>query len=253
MADKKYAQAEYEHVTSVMQPSTPVKWTPEDAANLISSAIREAQRPAVLAIKRRGVSKLVYFLTCIILLAMLGGALYYFAWLKENEWKVETAKLESERSEIQKKYDSLLEGKFAGAAKITSDVVDNHKLREQLDDALRNLGASKAEIEKLSVTLKGVRVNNEKLEEQLIVLKKSSNVAEEELTKRKAEIENIEALKEGHQQSITKLQKLLSLQKTANTEQSKEIEILRQRLKTAQEMVGNLGDSSSNSSQISDY
>ena len=122
----------FEHVSTVMQPSTPVKWTPEDAANFIASTIKEAQKPTIMAIRKRGVSWWVYLLTVIILLGALAGVVYYFMWLRDSEWngrelmwREREAKLSKDLLELSGKYDQIVNRKLDMAVEIASDAVDN--------------------------------------------------------------------------------------------------------------------------------
>lgn len=231
----------FEHVSTIMQPSTPVKWTPEDAANFISSAINEAQKPTMAALKSRGVSKVIYFFTCIVLLALGGGIFYYFGWMKDIEWKDREAKLISEREVAQKKYNELLETKLNDAIKVTSNVMDNSELSRELDSSRKLIGASKVELERLNQRNTDLLKENKSLTDERDLARAEVIELKATLKKSENDIAHINKIKTEHTKEAAKLTRHIELLKLANEQQKGEITILRQRLATAQKMVSNLG------------
>lgn len=232
----------FEHVSTVMQPRTPVRWTPEDAANFISSAIRESQQPTILALKKRGVSKLVYVMTCLLFLLVLGGSLYYFAYYKEMQWSQREADLLERAKSAQGKYDSLLESTLTKTSQIADNVVDNAKVREQLQIAREQLGQREVELSKL----KGLNTDLDKKftesKAQLDASTVEGKKLQTELDLRKEEIANIEKIKLAYEEQIKKLEQRIELMKQADKQQKQEISILRERINTMQKMIGSLDD-----------
>ena len=238
----------FEHVSTVMQPSTPVKWTPEDAANFIASTIKEAQKPTIMAIRKRGVSWWVYLLTVIILLGALAGAVYYFMWIRDAEWngrelmwREREAKISKDLLEITNKYDKIVNRKLDMAVEIASDAVDNTQMSKMLEAARKEIGAGEANVERLSQRLKDISSQNVDLTRERDQALKEADKVKEELQIRKSEISNIDEIKKNHQLEIQKLQRHLNLSKQVNNQQKEEIKLLRDRLNTLQEMIGNLG------------
>ncbi len=238
----------FEHVSTVMQPSTPVRWTPEDAANFIASTIKEAQKPTIMAIKKRGVAWWIYLLTIFILLAALAGCVYYFMWMRDAEWngrellwREREAKLSKELNDSNAKYEQIVNRKLDMAVEIASDAVDNTQMSKMLESARKEIGAGEANIEKLSIRLKEISSQNVDLSRERDEAVKAKEKAEQELQTRKSEILNIDNMKKDSQKEIQKIQKHLSLSKQINSQQKEEIQLLRTRLNTLQEMVGNLG------------
>lgn len=230
----------FEHVSTIMHPSSPVKWTPEDAANFISSAIAEAQKPTLLAVKKRGVSVFVFTMISLIFLLIVGAVAYYFAYYKEEQWVQRENYLLEQRDAAVKSYNQLLENTVEKSVNITNEVIDRSRLRES--------------IEGLTDQLSSAKVQNRRLEEQLEQSQKSlremtdqRDVSRGELVKlretyesAKTDIANIEQIKLEHQQTLNRLNKHLELLKLSERQQKDEINLLRNRLTTLQNMVGNL-------------
>ncbi len=238
----------FEHVSTVMQPSTPVKWTPEDAANFIASTIKEAQKPTIMAIKKRGVSWWIYLLTVFILLAALAGVIYYFMWFRDAEWngrellwREREAKLTKDYTDLNTKYEGIVNRKLDMAVEIASDAVDNTQMSKMLEAARKEIGAGEASIEKLSLRLKDISSQNVDLARERDEAVKEMDKIKQELQSRKDEIQNIDQIKLEHQKEIQKLTRHLELSKQVNAQQKEEIKLLRTRLNTLQDMVGNLG------------
>ena len=238
----------FEHVSTVMQPTTPVRWTPEDAANFIASTIKEAQQPTIMAIRKRGVSWWIYLLTVVLLLAVIAGVIYYFLWLRDAEWngrelswKQREAKLSKDYSELSGKYDKIVNRKLDMAVEIASDAVDNNQMSKMLEAARKEIGAGEANVERLSERLKDISSQNVDLVRERDEALKEAQKARDELQSRKDEIQNVETIKSEYQQELQKLQKHIQLSKQINTQQKEEIKLLRDRLNTLQEMIGNLG------------
>ncbi len=238
----------FEHVSTIMQPSTPVKWTPEDAANFIASTIKEAQKPTVLAIKKRGVPWWVYMLTVVILLSVIAGVVYYFMWMRDTEWNgrelqwmERNAKISKDYADLSARYDQVVDRKLDMAVEIASDAVDNTQISKMLESARKEIGAGEANIEKLSLRLKDISSQNVDLARERDEAVKEAQKIKEELLVRKNEIQNVDDMKIEHEKEIQRLQKHLSLSKQVNSQQKEEITLLRNRLNTLQEMVGNLG------------
>ena len=242
----------FEHVSTVMQPSTPVKWTPEDAANFIASTIKEAQKPTIMAIKKRGVSWWIYILTVVILLGVIAGVAYYFLWIRDAEWngrelswRQHEAALNKELTQLSEKYNKIVDRKLDMAVSIASDAVDNTQLSKELAAARKEIGAGEAQVEKLSQRLKDISSQNVDLARERDLAVKEAQKIKAELMERKNEIAAVEKIKADNQQEVDKLLKHLSLSKQINAQQKEEIKLLRTRLNTLQEMVGNLGGDTS--------
>ncbi len=232
----------FEHVSTIMQPSTPVRWTPEDAANFISATIHEAQRPTMQALKSRGVSKFIYFISCLFLLALAGGIFYYFGFMREAEWKKQVQYLTNERDSIQNKHNELLEKKLDATVKVTTNLIDNTQLSKELNAARKEIGANKTELERLQEKGKDLAAENKKLTDERDVARGEVVELKSVLKKSEADIAHINDIKSAHSKELVKLNKHLNLLRLANDQQKGEIDILRQRLSTAQKMVNNLGE-----------
>ena len=230
----------FEHVSTIMHPSSPVKWTPEDAATFISSAVCEAQKPMLIALKRRGVSYVVYFMTVLILLAVLAAALYYFAWHREQQAAARETYLIQQRDAADNQYKALLAGTAEKSVRVAEDVVDKSKLRDELDTALKRLGAAQVEMEKFALQNADFAKRNRELENERDLARGELVKLRQTLEKSQTDIANVDKLKANYQQDVEKLRKLLELQKLAGQQQKDEIDLLRSRLGTAQKMVGTL-------------
>lgn len=242
----------FEHVSTIMQPTTPVKWTPEDAANFIASTIKEAQRPTIMAIRKRGVSWWIYILTVVLLLGVLSGVVYYFLWMRDAEWngrelswKQREAALNKEVGQLTEKYNKIVDRKLDMAVSIASDAVDNNQMSKELAAARKEIGAGEAQIEKLSLRLKDISSQNVDLARERDLAVKESQKIRAELQERKEEIASVEKIKSDNQQEVSRIMKHLALSKQINVQQKEEIKLLRNRLNTLQEMVGNLGGATS--------
>lgn len=240
----------FEHVSTIMHPSSPVKWTPEDAATFISSAVCEAQKPLLVALKRRGVSVFVYFTTLLTLLAVLAATLYYFAWYHERQWVERERYLIDQRDAADKQYKALLTGTAEKSVRVAEDVTDKSRLREELDTTQKRLGAAQVEQEKLSLQNADLTKRNRELESERDMARGELAKLRQTLEKSQGDIANIDKIKSDYKQELDKLRKFLELQKMANQQQKEEIDLLRSRLGTAQKMVGTLtGEEKSDATQ----
>lgn len=230
----------FEHVSTILHPTSPVKWTPEDAATFISSAVCEAQKPMLVALRRRGVSFVVYLLTVLILLSVLAAALYYFAWHREQQSAAREQYLIQQRDTADNQYKALLAGTAEKSVRVAEDVVDKSKLRDELDTALKRLGAAQVEMEKFSLQNADLLKRNRVLEDERDLARGELAKLRQTLEKSQVDIANVDKLKAGYQQDVEKLRRLLELQKLAGQQQKDEIDLLRSRLGTAQKMVGTL-------------
>lgn len=240
MSDNDDDRATFEHVSTILHPASPVKWTPEDAATFISSAVCESQKPMLLALKRRGVPFSVYFLTVLMLLAVLAAALYYFAWYHEGQWTVREKYLIEQRDAADQQYKSLLSGTAEKSVRVTEDVVDKSRLRDELETAQKRLGAAQVELEKYSLQNADLNKRNKELENDRDLARGELVKLRQTLEKSQGDIANVDKIKTNYQQELEKLRKFLDLQKMANQQQKDEIDLLRSRLGTAQKMVGTL-------------
>lgn len=181
----------------------PVIWTPEDAANFITAAIREAQNPLNTALRTRGIPKTVFALFVVVLLGALAGSWQYF--LYENSfWKREAARLESERGELERWRTERLsapnpadEKRVADAASQAQQATEREQkalarvaeLERQLGDASANastdrqsLTQAKKELEEKVGSLQSEVDSLKKNEEDMKSLK---SVREENVTLKK--------------------------------------------------------------------
>lgn len=233
-------QASFEHVSTVLHPTSPVKWTPEDAATFISSAIAEAQKPTLTALRRRGVSAFVFVLTLLVLVSIIAGMGYYFAYYREAQWVEREHRLVDERDASNKKYETYLSETTGHAVRVTNEVIDRAQLRQELEAARKQGASALAEGERLAAQAKELTAANKRLESERDMAKGDLAKLKETLTRSEADIANVEKIKSTHQQEVEKLRKHVELLKLAGEQQKSEITLLRERLTTMQNMVGNL-------------
>lgn len=251
--EAEYHQTRFEHVSTIMQPTTPVKWTPEDAANFIASAIREAQRPTMEAMRRRGFSKLFYFCTCLFFIVLLGGAGYYIYLLTmrlDAEQKRQASALDARYDDAVKAAGQKLEtageqfsARAAAAtaaleqsAKTAQTLVDTSAAREQLNAVRRENGAQQFTIENQKKQIEDLKA---RLAEEKTARAAAEGQAKEltaDINARKDAMANVDQAKAAAAAEIAKLKNAVALRETAIAQQREEIAILRKRLDTASAM-----------------
>lgn len=230
----------FEHVSTILHPSSPVKWTPEDAATFIASAITEAQKPTLLAVRRRGVSVFVFTVISLIFLILMAAMAYYFAYYKEEQWVAREKYLIEQRDEAAKSYNQLLENTVEKSVATTGEVIDRSRLRDEIANLSSQLSAAKAQAQRLEEQLDQSQKSLRDVTDQRDVARGDLVKLRETFQSAKADIANIEQIKSEHQQTLNRLNKHLELLRLSEQQQKDEINLLRSRLGTLQNMVGNL-------------
>lgn len=230
----------FEHVSTIMHPSSPVKWTPEDAATFIASAITEAQKPTLLAVRRRGVSVFVFSVISLIFLILMAAMAYYFAYYKEEQWVAREKYLIEQRDEAAKSYNQLLENTVEKSVATTGEVIDRSRLSDEIASLSTQLSAARAQVQRLEEQLDQSQKSLRDTTDQRDVARGDLVKLRETFQSAKADIANIEQIRSEHQQTLNRLNKHLELLRLSEQQQKDEINLLRSRLGTLQNMVGNL-------------
>ncbi|GHS95292.1 hypothetical protein FACS1894139_03760 [Planctomycetales bacterium] len=224
------SSAEFTPVATVLHPTSPVQWTPEDAANFIGSAIREAQIPTLEAMRRRGVSKWFYGATCLFFIALLAAGGWYIFYL--------TTQLATAQAEIGRGLNRDVDAAFrAGAEKVgvaaavlaqttesNREIADATRWREQLTTARQELEARAAVLAQLKEKVATLEAQLQAAQRQTAATPPVTNET----------IEKLRTEQERAQAEAVKAKAATALRDRIIAQQKEEIAVLRQQLATAQ-------------------
>lgn len=228
-------------------PRKPVVWTPEDAANFLSAAIKEAQAPLARELRARGVPYsvfvLVFALVALMLLLVLGGMFYLYQQEREDlrqDRKGMELQVTRERKDLAQQIKAELEKNSTLLNQTTALQAQLNESRQQLletRDALheRNLALTEARAmieraEHLAEELDQVYSEMNRLEAERNELARLVEI-------RTAELEEIHGRYEGREREFTQLRKRLRLMQVQSDGVVDEKEALARQLEAAREML----------------
>ena len=218
---------------------SPVVWTPEDAANFLGAAIKEAQRPLAEALRRQGVPAWLFLLLILIGLglgtaAARSGQQYLRRLFREQEaLQQEIVRLRAElaaagrergeseaaRARLEARLEIMAE-QFGGLrdAKLAAEE-EAAALRQELQDAK---AAPRQEVENLRVSQAAaagreaaLRAESERLQLQVEMQRQEIERLRRDLRLLAAQIENGEAEREALRKQARLWREWLSAEKAA--------------------------------------
>ncbi len=133
---------------------TPVVWTPEDAANFLGAAIKEAQRPLLKMIEKQGVPKWVFALVALIFLA-LAGVFYHHARREFDHLRDLNMQMQAERDDAARAASDSRDLLH----KTEISLIESKGKQEILEKEVLELAAEKAELAETHSKLAGQYAN----------------------------------------------------------------------------------------------
>jgi len=186
----------------------PVVWTPEDAANFITAAIREAQSPLTVALKSRGISRSIFALFVLLFLGSLAGSWVFF--LHESSF------LKAQNKELLTSYETLVN---------TPDLAAERRENEialQLEASMSRERKALDQLAQLNVLAAGA----EKLSADKTALEKANHDLQEQIDTLKAELENLKQKTTGENSEADTLRKNLEKANKVIEERTRRAELL---------------------------
>jgi len=208
----------------------PVIWTPEDAANFLSAAIKEAQRPLAQALQRQGIPPWAFGLIIIVTVAAICLGWLHFDEQLKKAWQRNTEQFR-ELQTVHAKADKARDDKAATA----------EALRQKYDSIVEQNALAQGE-------LAARKRQQEELEIKAAIAEKVAAEAQKELRQQRAAAEErIAMLQQDYEKMLLRADKENGSQAQlrqeldqANSQKSsaaQETENLRQQLAEARKQV----------------